>query len=362
MFENIGVLPEYLINGVLVGLLYGMVAMCFVLIYKSTQVVNFAQGEFLILGGWIGWAMVAQVGLPFWLAFLVTLGFTFVIGVLIQVVVMRPLLGEPLISVIMVTIGLSLFFNSLLKWMFGTAAQSMPNVSQWVSDTLQGGIVGRFDWAGAGARSREEGILTIQDLCDNLKVRSLARRLEENVPADTLADLQLVCRGNVEILGTNQNASLALGAVLAIGITILFYTFFRMSRHGLAMRATAFDQQVAASLGVSVRSVFALAWGISALVSAVAGIQFALINSMSGELAANGIAVFPAAIVGGLDSIAGGIVGGVIIGVVQRLSAWIELGLGGGMNLVEVAPFWVLLIVMMIKPYGLFGTKDIERV
>ena len=141
-----------------------------------------------------------------------------------------------------------------------------------------------------------------------------------------------------------------------------FYFFFRYSKMGLAMRATAFDQQVAQSLGISVRNVFALAWGISALVSALAGVVMGIVNGVSPSLAAIGIKVFPAVILGGLDSIVGGVVGGLIIGVLENLAEFVDgqfLHIG---NLFSIAPFYVLIIILMIKPYGLFGTEDIERV
>src|SRR5699024_484518 len=111
-------LLAFLINGVIVGVLYGVVAMCFVLIYKSTQILNFAQGQFLLIGAWICWATIVYLGLPFWLGFLVTLVFMFVFGVLLQLVVFRPLIGEPIISVIMVTIGLTIIFRALMNWIF----------------------------------------------------------------------------------------------------------------------------------------------------------------------------------------------------------------------------------------------------
>jgi branched-chain amino acid transport system permease protein len=131
---------------------------------------------------------------------------------------------------------------------------------------------------------------------------------------------------------------------------------------GLAMRATAFDQQVAQSLGISIPRVFALSWGISAMVSAVAGVVVGVVNGVSAALSFFGIKVFPAVILGGLDSIVGGVFGGLIIGVLENLahfvdSQWLNWG-----NLYEIAPFYVLLVILMIRPYGLFGTRDIERV
>jgi len=138
--------------------------------------------------------------------------------------------------------------------------------------------------------------------------------------------------------------------------------FFRSSKYGLAMRATAFNQQVAQSLGVPVKTVFAMAWAISAVVSAVAGVVVAVVNGVSAGLSAYGIKVFPAAILGGLDSIAGAVIGGVIIGLLENLAHFVDSQYLHWGNLYEIAPFYVLIIILMIKPYGLFGTKDIERI
>ena len=121
-------LTQLLVNGFIIGLLYGVVAMSFVLIYKSSMVVNFAQGEFLLVGAWICWWLLAQFPLPFYASFIFTLLFMSIFGILIQIVVLRPLIGEPVISIIMVTIGLSIFFQAIMKWMFGVFAQPFPEI------------------------------------------------------------------------------------------------------------------------------------------------------------------------------------------------------------------------------------------
>lgn len=292
-------LLQLLVNGVIVGMLYGVVAMSFVLIYKSTQVVNFAQGEFVVLGAWVCLAIVLQMGLPFWAAFLFALVFMTLFGILVQVALLRPLVGEPVISVVMATIGLSIFMRAGMNWIFGNNAVRFPEV---------------FD------------------------------------------------RGIVSIGGLNVQTAYLMSLVLSLLVMVAFFWFFRYSRWGLAMRATAYNQQVAQSLGISVGRVFAMAWAISAVVSGIAGIVIGLVNAVSNSLAVIGIKVFPAVIVGGLDSIVGAIVGGLIIGVLENLAEYVDgqfLQLG---NMYAVAPFYVLIIILMIRPYGLFGTPDIERV
>lgn len=290
---------QLLVNGVIVGALYGVVAMCFVLIYKSTQVVNFAQGEFVVLGAWVCLWLVTSMELPFAVAFIFSLIFMTLFGMLVQMIVLRPLVGEPVISVIMATIGLSIFMQALMNWVFGNDAQRFPDIFPTSS---------------------------------------------------------------VSIGGLNVESAYLLSLALSLIVMGVFFWFFQISRWGLAMRATAFDQQIAQSLGISVRKVFVMAWAISALVSGIAGVVLGLVNTVSNSLAIIGIKVFPAVIVGGLDSIVGAVLGGVIIGVLENMAEFVDgqyLQIG---NLYTVAPFYVLIVILMIKPYGLFGTHNIERI
>ncbi len=235
---NLQFLIQLLVNGLVVGTLYGVVAMSFVLIYKATQVVNFAQGELLLIGAWVCWALLTKYQVPFWVGMPLTLVFMFVFGIAIQIVILRPMIGEPIISVIMVTIGLSTVFQAALKWIFGVNPQPFPRV------------------------------FTSQ---------------------------------SVSFLGLQIQTVYVMSLVVSVAMMIGMAWFFRASKYGLAMRATAFNQQVAQSLGISVKNVFAMAWAISATVSAVAGVVVAVVNGVSSGLSAYGIKVFPAAILGGLD-------------------------------------------------------------
>ncbi|MGF7158633.1 branched-chain amino acid transport system permease protein [Rhodoligotrophos appendicifer] len=292
-------LLQLVINGLIIGTLYGVVGMCFVLIYKASQVVNFAQGEFLLIGAWVCWWLLTYWQIPFFWGFLISLAFMMIFGLAVQMIVLRPLIGEPIISVIMVTIGLSIFFQALMKWMFGTFAQPFPQTFS----------------------------------------------------------VQQVNIGGLEVK-TAYIMSTSVSLVIMAG----FAWFFKFSRMGLAMRATAFSQQVAQSLGISVRQVFALSWGISAAVSAVAGVVVGMVNGVSSALSYFGIKVFPAVILGGLDSILGAVVGGLIMGLLENLAHYVDSQFLHWGNLYEIVPFYVLIIILMIRPYGLFGTRDIERV
>ena len=290
---------QLVLNGLIVGALYGVVAMSFVLIYKASQVVNFAQGEFLLVGAWVCWWLLTTWQLPFWAGFLVTLAFMTAFGVLLQIIVLRPLIGEPVISVIMATVGLSIFFQALMKWMFGVFAQPFPP------------------------------IFTVE------RVRVLGLEVQ-----------------------SVYLASLAVSVLIMLG----FWWFFTYSKHGLAMRATAFDQQVAQSLGVSVPKVFAMSWAISAVVSAVAGVVVGVVNGVSSALSFYGIKVFPAVILGGLDSIVGAVLGGLIVGVLENVAQYVDAEFLHWGNMYQIAPFYALILILLIKPYGLFGTRNIERV
>jgi len=258
-----------------------------------------AQGEFLLIGAWVCWWLLTSMQVPFWLGFPITLVFMAVFGVLLQVIVLRPLIGEPIISVIMVTVGLSIFFQAMMKWMFGVFAEPFPEVF--------------------GTKS-------------------------------------------MNILGLNVQTPYIMSMLVSLVIMVGFAWFFKFSRFGLAMRATAFNQQVAQSLGISVKSVFAMAWAISAVVSALAGVVVGMVNGVSSALSFFGIKVFPAVILGGLDSIIGAIVGGLIIGVLENVAEFVDSQYLNVGNLYTVAPFYAMIIILMIKPYGLFGTKQIERI
>ncbi|MDI4659115.1 branched-chain amino acid ABC transporter permease [Xanthobacter autotrophicus] len=292
-------LLQLIINGLIIGTLYGVVGMCFVLIYKASQVVNFAQGEFLLIGAWTCWWLLTAWNIPFFWGFLIAVCFMMVFGIVVQMVVLRPLIGEPIISVIMVTIGMSIFFQALMKWMFGTFAQPFPP------------------------------IFSVD---------------------------------KVDIMGLQVQTAYLMSTGVSLAIMAGFAWFFKYSRLGLAMRATAFSQQVAQSLGISVRQVFALSWGISAAVSAVAGVVVGIVNGVSSALSYFGIKVFPAVILGGLDSVFGAVVGGLIMGLLENLAQFVDSQYLKWGNLYEIVPFYALIIILMIKPYGLFGTRDIERV
>ena len=290
---------QLVINGLVVGSVYALVALGFVIIFKSTSVVNFAQGEFLLLGAYISFAVVGQYHMPFWAAVIITLLFSVVLGMLIERLILRPMIGEPVISVIMVTLGLSSVLKAIVQGIWGTDTRPFPEI--FPSTPVQ-----------IGPLPVSQGYLY---------------------------------------------------SVACVAILLLLFTlFFKYSRAGIAMRATAFSQQVAQSMGISVRRMFALAWAIAAVVSAIGGILLGGVRGgVDAALAAIGLKVIPVVILGGLDSIIGAIVGGLVVGVLENLAGgYLDPLFGGGVK--EVAPFVILVLILMVKPYGLFGKVHIDRV
>ena len=293
-------LLQLVISGLVIGSIYSAVALGFVVIYKATRVVNFAQGELLMVGAYVCFAFLVQMHVPFWAALLLTILFGMVLAMFVERLILRPMIGEPIISIIMVTIGLSLVLRSLVAAIWGTE------------------------------------ILVYEP--------------------------KLFPQEMVEIAGLPISLEFVWCFVLSVVLLAVFSVFFKYSKAGVAMRAAAFNQQVAQSMGISVKHIFALSWVISAVVSGIGGVLIGNINGINSSLYHFGLKVFPATILGGLDSILGAALGGMIIGILENLSdgfAKTYLNLSG---VKEVAPYIFLVIILMIKPYGLFGTKEIERV
>ncbi|MBI9081117.1 MAG: branched-chain amino acid ABC transporter permease [Pseudodesulfovibrio sp.] len=290
---------QLFINGLVVGSIYSLVALGFVIIYKATKVVNFAQGELVMVGAYICFSLTVQFHIPFVWAFVLTLAFSVLLGLAIERMVLRPLIGEEHISVIMVTIGMSSVLKSLVQLFWGTQIRVYPQV----------------------------------------------------LPSEPF------------VIAGLPIAPVYIAAFVLSGVLFaIFSAFFKYSRIGIAMRATAFDQQAAQSMGIGIKNIFAMSWCIACIVSAVGGVILGNINGINSQLGHLGLKVFPAVILGGLDSLLGAALGGLIIGVLENVcdgAARQLLGLGGFR---EVAAFVILVVILMIKPYGLFGTKEIERV
>ena len=284
-------------SGLMIGLMYALIALGFVLVYKATDAINFAQGEFVMLAAIIA-AAALGASLPFWLAaFLALAGMVaFCFG--LERVVLRKLLGRPIVSVIMATIGLASLIRGVATLVFGAGVRAI--------------------------------VLPISD--DPLFLGPIM-----------LPPVQLV------------------GAGVSLVFLAGFTWFFLKTRMGVAMRAVADNQTVSMGMGINVQRYFALAWGLTGVVSALGGVIWGAMLGVDNQLPLVGLKVFPVVILGGLDSIIGAVIGGLVVGVVEALAAgYLDPLVGGGTK--DFAPYVLMILVLMIRPYGLFGRRRIERV
>jgi branched-chain amino acid transport system permease protein len=285
-------------NGILLGLMYSLIALGFVLVYKSTDAINFAQGEFVMIAGFVVAVAMASYGAPWWLAAAVGLGGMIGFGFGLERVVLRPLIGRPVVAVIMATIGLAAVLRGFGPLVWGAETRPLP--------------------------------LPISD--EPLVLGPLL-----------IPPIQLV------------------GAAVSLLFLAGFSWFFFKSRKGVAMRAVADDQQVAMALGINVKRYFALAWAMAGVVSALGGIVWGNLLGVDVHLSLVGLKVFPVVILGGLDSIPGAVVGGLIVGIVENVAAgYVDPLVGGGTK--DFAPYVLMIIALMFRPYGIFGKRIIERV
>jgi branched-chain amino acid transport system permease protein len=296
---------QLLITGIMVGSIYALVALGWTLIYKSSGVLNLAMGELTLIGAYVS-LQFYNWGAPFILALVATLGVGIVLGLVVERIFLRPLIGEPVLTVIMVTVGLSFVLRGVIGLTWGT-------------DTMV-----------------------------------------FNPPVFPSEPIRL---GNI-VIGQVYIWSF----VAAVLLLIVFVAFFKYTRWGLAMQATADDEMAALSIGVSAKLVYALAWAIAFMSAGVGGSLLGNINGVNVSVGYLGLLVLPAVVMGGLNSVPGAIAGGLLIGVLQNLAggyldnltiAGVQIIPGGAK---DVFPFIVMTIALLFKPYGLFGWQRIERV
>lgn len=289
-----GYLALLISTGLVTGATYGLIAMGFALIYKATGVVNFAQGELVMLTAYLAFSLANALGLSFLPLVLVTIPLAMAIGLVLERIIIRPMLGEPAFSIVMATIGLAVILRGVV-------------VLVWGSEPL-------------------------------------------NFPAKLSVAV-------INVLGVPfYPAQLYLIGALAL-VTLLAWLFLRFSRLGMAMRAVAANETAALLTGVSVDRIHAVAWMLSAAIAAIAGMLFAINFKLAPDMWFQGLKSFPAVILGGLDSVIGASLAGLIIGVIENLA---QGYFGEGMR--EIAGFMVIIVVLMVRPFGLFGSADIERV
>lgn len=290
---------QLVVTGVALGMIYALVAIGFVIILKNSNAFNIAQGHFVMLGGYLGYTFLVVFGLPLWASILCTMVIAALGGIIIERIALRPLLGQPIISIIMMTIALSSIIEGLATLIWG------------------------------GEYKTYHGVLPTL----TIKVSNIS------VPSEPAIGLFV--------------------SAIAVLVLMLFYHYTKM---GLAMRATAEDLQVVQSMGIKATTVYALSWVIAFVVGVLGGILLGAISGVMTPLAEIGLKAFTVALLGGVNSIGGAIPAGIIIGVLENVSAgYLDPLLPRG-GLASVFPFIVMLIVLIFKPHGLFGLKKIERI
>jgi len=290
---------QLVVTGFALGMIYALVAIGFVIILKNSNAFNIAQGHFVMLGGYLGYTFLVLFGFPLWLSILCTVAIAALGGVIVERVALRPLIGQPVISIIMMTIALSSIIEGLATLIWG------------------------------GEYKTYHGVLPTL----TIRVGSIS------IPSE-------------------PTIGLFVSAVTVVTL-LLFYHYTKM---GLAMRATAEDLQVVQSVGVKATTVYALSWVIAFVVGTIGGVLLGAISGVMTPLAEIGLKAFTVALLGGVNSIGGAIPAGIIIGILENVSAgYLDPLLPRG-GLASVFPFIVMLIVLILKPHGLFGLKKIERI
>jgi branched-chain amino acid transport system permease protein len=288
------------VTGFSVGIVYALIAIGFVIILKCSQAFNIAQGHFVMIGGYIGFTFLVMVGLPLWAALLAAIATAVIMGLLIERLTLRPLVGQPVLAVVMMTIALGFcIFEGLaiLIWggEFKVYSGALPAVS------LQLGAV--------------------------------------YVPATTV-----------------------FAVILATIVVTALMLFFRYAKIGLAMRATAEDEQVVQCAGIRVTTIYAISWIIACVTGVVAGVVLGGESGVSPYLATMGLKAFAVVLLGGVNSIGGAIVAGIIVGLAESFAAGYLDPLTTRGGLATIFPFIIIIIVLVFRPYGLFGLKRIERI
>jgi len=285
---------QQIISGLAVGCVYGLIALGFVLIFKATEVINFAQGEMIMIGAFIAYSLITFFNVPFVLAFLLTPIICGGIGILLERVLIRPLVGEPVVSIIMVTIGLAITLRAFAGMIWSYDTLDFPHVFSEEAIKISGIVISPVDiWV----------------------------------------------------------------ILVSLGLVILLFLFFKFTTLGISLQASAQNPLASLLMGISVKRVYSMTWAISAMVGAVAGIIISPITFLSANMGFIGLKAFPAAVIGGFNSIPGAIVGGVIIGISENLA-----GIYLPLWFKDIFAYVVMMAVLMIRPEGIFGTHEQKKV
>lgn len=290
---------QLIITGLAQGMVYALIAIGFVIILKCSEVFNIAQGHFVLIGGYLGWTFLVPFDLPIWAALLAAIAVAIVMGLLIERLMLRPLIGQPVLAVVMMTIALSTVLGGLATLLWGAEYKAYHGLLPTIT----------------------------------LKVGEIS------IPSESL-----------------------IGLIVSIICVALLMLLFRYTKIGLAMRATAEDLQVVQSVGIKATTVYAASWIIASVVGVIGGILLGGVSGANMDLALIGLKAFAVVLLGGVNSIGGAIVAGIILGMLENVAAgYLDPLLPGG-GLAQVFPFFVMIIVLVFRPHGLFGLAHIERV
>ncbi|HVN79941.1 MAG TPA: branched-chain amino acid ABC transporter permease [Terriglobia bacterium] len=290
---------QLVVTGLTLGMVYALVAIGFVIILKCSNAFNIAQGHFVLIGGYLGYTFLVQFGLPIWVSLFMAIAVAIMLGLVIERLAIRPLVGQPELALIMMTIALSVILEGLATLIWGGEYKTYHGVMPTLT----------------------------------LKVGAIS------VPPESL-----------------------IGLMVSVVAVVLLMILFRYTKIGLAMRATAEDLQVVQSVGIKATTVYAVCWVIACVVGVIGGMLLGGVSGVMIPLAEIGLKAFAVVLLGGANSIGGAIVAGIILGVAENVAAgYLDPLLPGG-GLAQIFPFVVMLLVLIFKPYGLFGLVRIERI
>ncbi|HKZ44790.1 MAG TPA: branched-chain amino acid ABC transporter permease [Anaerolineales bacterium] len=306
---NWQLLPQFAVTGLLAGGPLALTALGLVLIFKSTYIFNFAQGQMLMMGALVTWWLAVELGLPLWLAIILALFLSALLGLVIERFALRPMTGQPLLSIILMTLGLSQVLHGLALLIFGGVQRNFPQIFS---------------------------------VADPYKITTSF----------------LNANGDQITIILKQN--LVWSFVIAILGVLVISAFFRFTKIGLSMRGASEDHELAQSVGLRIHRIFGISWALAGVVATMGGILLATSSGLDLSLSVVVLAAFPVVLLGGLESIPGTIVGGLLIGLSQGLVSVSKVPLIRNMS--EIMPYVVLMIILLIRPEGLFGQKRIERI
>lgn len=291
---------QLVLTGFALGMVYALIAIGFVVILKCSKAFNIAQGHFVMIGGYLGYTFLITFNLPVWVSLLLAIVTAVILGMLIERLALRPLVGQPVLAIIMMTIALATVLEGMATLIWG------------------------------GEYKAYHGVLP-----------TLTLKLGElSIPSESL-----------------------IGIIVSVVAVAILMLLFRYTKTGLAMRATAEDEQVVQSSGIKVTMIYSLSWVIACVLGVISGILLGGVSGVMVSLAEVGLKAFAVVLLGGVNSIGGAIIAGIFLGILENVAAgYLDPLLPAGGGLAHIFPFIVMIVVLIFRPYGLFGLASIERI